>query len=56
MYQSLDFEDCKPSSSEIFSVENPLMAPAMASPALCSSDSSLAQKGPLDALSYIIFP
>ena len=40
LYQRLDFKDSKPSSSYIFSVEDPLMAPVMASVALYSSDYS----------------
>ena len=54
LYQSLDFKDSKPSSSHIFSVEDPLIAPVMASVALFWSDSSLAWKDSLNFLSYII--
>ena len=56
LYQRLDFRDSKPSSSEIFSVEDPFMAPVMASVALYCSDSSLAGKDSLNVLSYIISP
>ena len=48
------FKDSEPSSSHISSVEDPLIAPVMASVALFWSDSSLAWKDSLNFLSYII--
>ena len=49
-YQRIDFKDSKPSFSYLFSVEDPLVAPVMASVALYWSDSSLAWKDSLNAL------
>ena len=50
LYQRLGFDDSKPSSPYIFSVEDLLMAPLMANVALYWSDSSLAWKDSLNPL------
>ena len=54
--QSLDFKDSNPGSSQIFSVEDPLIDPVMTSVALYWNDTNLAWNNLLNALSYVICP